>query len=367
MEQQGKSITEGKKWQQLNYSHRQKIEILSKAGHNAKVIAELVGYSRRTVERELARGKVKVRHLRPDPYASFVPTKREYVESYEYSADIAQQACDYKATAKGIPIKLGKNRYFCETLVKYIKQGYSPYSALKLIEHNPQEKTRCNLSICVKTLYNYIHSDFIPGLTICDLPEQGKERKRDYNRVRLALNNLKGRSIEERSPEIAQRKTFGHWEIDCIEGKAGTKNVLLVMSERLTRQELIFKMSCKTQDEVKKVLDGLEELYGIEKFRRIFKTLTCDNGCEFLNQSKLENSIRDGLRTTVYYCHPYAAYERGTNENLNRMIRRHIPKGSDIGNYTPTQIRKIQDHINSTPRLVLEGYPSNTRFNELTA
>jgi IS30 family transposase len=195
-------------------------------------------------------------------------------------------------------------------------------------------------------------------------PSIGKVRKRGYRPVKLALNNLKGRSIEERPPEVAQRETFGHWEIDSVEGKVGTKEVLLVFSERLTRHEFIFKLPHKTQDEVKKVLDCLEAKYGNEKFRQIFKTLTCDNGCEFLNQAKLEKSIGDGNRLTVYYCHPYSAYERGTNENINRMIRRYIPKGSDIGNYTPAQIQKIQDHINSTPRLVLEGYPSNTRFQE---
>ena len=368
MKQQEEINTKKKEWQQIKYVERQKIEALVKAGQNAEEIALIIGYSKRTVERELERGKIKVRHLRRDPYAAIIPTAREYKESYEYSAEVAQQDYDNKATGKGVQIKLGKNHYFCEVLVRHIKDGYSPYAALQLIEQNEEEKARSDLRICVKTLYNYIHKDYIPGLTAGDLPDQGRARKRGYNRVRLALNNAKGRSIEERPLEIAERTTFGHWEIDSVEGgKSGSKETLLVLSERLSRQELIFKMANKTQKEVIRILDGLEKKYGIRGFRKIFKTITCDNGSEFLNQADIEKSIGKGNRTTVYYCHPYSAYERGTNENINRMIRRHIPKGTDIGNYTRAQIRKIQDYINSTPRLVLDGYPSNTMFQQYIA
>jgi len=359
MEQQTHDSIKKRGWQQLRYIDRQKVEVLLKAKHSIQEIASIIGYSKRTIERELQQGMVTTVRTKPDEYASLIPTNRIRVERKEYSAEISQQAHDLKATAKGKQIKLGKGYAFCEKVAEHIKKGFSPYSALQLIRHSGED----DIGICFKTLYNYIDKDYIPGITNADLPEKGQGRKRGYRQVKLALNNLKGRSIEERPPEIGQRTTFGHWEIDSVEGKAGTKEALLVLSERMTRQELIFKMPAKTQDEVKKILDRLEEEYG-ERFRKIFKTLTCDNGCEFLNQSKLEKSIGEGNRFTVYYCHPYSAYERGTNENVNRMIRRHIPKGTDIGDYSPTQIRKIQDHINSTPRLVLEGYPSNTRFQE---
>jgi IS30 family transposase len=363
MEQRLKDIISPKRWQQLSYSIRQKIEVLFRARHTAKEIALLIGYSRRTVERELARGRVTLRRVRPDPYASVIPMERLYVESRSYSADVGQQFHDTRSTAKGPAVKLGKHRDFCQSVTSYIRHGYSPYSALKLLEHDTALQTPI-LRICTKTLYNYIHSGYIPGLTALDLPDRGKRRKRAYRRVRLAQNNQSGRSIEERPAEIALRTTFGHWEIDCVEGKSGTREALLVLSERMTRHELIFKLKRKTQDEVKRVLDGLERDYGIRRFRRIFRSLTCDNGCEFLNQSYLEKSVGKGNRTKVYYCHPYAAYERGTNENINRMIRRFIPKGTNIGSYSKKQIQQIQDRINSTPRLVLEGYPSNTRFKQ---
>ena len=91
-----------------------------------------------------------------------------------------------------------------------------------------------------------------------------------------------------------------------------------------------------------------------------------EDGSEFLNMNELEESIEGGKRTTIYYCHPYSAWERGTNENINKMIRRFIPKGKDIGNYTTEEIQAIEDFINSTPRKVLEGYPSNTLYQQHT-
>ena len=142
----------------------------------------------------------------------------------------------------------------------------------------------------------------------------------------------KGESIENRPQEINDRETFGHWEMDCVEGKKKTKEALLVLSERLTRQEIIIKMPDKTAASVVKALNRLERKYG-RRFPQVFKSITVDNGSEFADCAGIEKSIfgrGKRQRTTVYYCHPYSAYERGTNENINKMIRRFLPKGTDF-------------------------------------
>lgn len=87
----------------------------------------------------------------------------------------------------------------------------------------------------------------------------------------------------------------------------------------------------------------------------IFKTITVDNGTEFSDCKGMEKSIYSGNRTQVYYCHPYSSWERGSNERLNREIRRLIPKGSNIAHYTPKEIQRVQDWVNSYPREIL-GY-----------
>jgi IS30 family transposase len=340
------------KWKQISYETRQKIEALQTAKKRAAEIGEQLGYSKRTIERELAQGKVKLRDY-----------EYRYYESY--SAEVSQQAHDVKASGKGSQIKLGKDFKFAKAVSELIKKKYSPYCALEIIRQVGEIVIRISL----KTLYNYIDKGYIPEITNKSLPNGGRVEKSEYKRVRIALNNTKGTSISERPSEIEKRETFGHWEMDSVEGKQGTATALLVMSERLTRQELIFKISNKTQTEIKRVIDGLEQEMGKERFAKVFKTITCDNGCEFLSPKGIEQSIfEENLkRTKVYYCHPYSAWERGTNENINRMIRRFIPKGKDIGEYTEPEVQEIQDFINSCPRFVLEGYPYNTKYSQYAA
>lgn len=112
----------------------------------------------------------------------------------------------------------------------------------------------------------------------------------------------------------------------------GKKNdngpVLLVLSERKTREEIIIKIANKTQEPVIKAIDMLELKYK-KGFKDKFKTITVDNGSEFLDYEGIERSRLEPntKRTKVYYAHPYSSWERGTNENSNRLIRRFIPKG----------------------------------------
>lgn len=143
--------------------------------------------------------------------------------------------------------------------------------------------------------------------------------------------------------------------MDCVCGKSGTSPVLLVLTERVTRYELIFKMPDKTTHSVIRVLNRLERAYPDFKCR--FKSITVDNGSEFADYTGMIRSIHGGLRTQVFYCHPYTACERGSNENCNRIIRRWVPKGSDISKFNSSYIQQVQDWINNYPRFIL-GYES---------
>jgi IS30 family transposase len=111
-------------------------------------------------------------------------------------------------------------------------------------------------------------------------------------------------------------------------------------------------MPDKSSIEVVKVMKGLHKVYG-NKFSQIFKTITCDNGGEFA----MANFVK-GYGTEVYFAHPYSAFERGSNENQNKMIRRLYPKGTDFAKVTNKDIKSLQDFMNSYPRAILGGYSS---------
>lgn len=91
----------------------------------------------------------------------------------------------------------------------------------------------------------------------------------------------------------------------------------------------------------------------------IIVAVTIDNGPEFSDCDGMEKScIKTGNRTKVYYCHPYSAYERGSNENQNKMIRRHYPKGTNFDNLTAKDIKKLESWINNYPREMFNFYSS---------
>ena len=112
------------------------------------------------------------------------------------------------------------------------------------------------------------------------------------------------------------------------------------------------------------VLDSLEAQYG-ERFSDVFKTITVDNGTEFADCEGLEgSSLGDGQRTKLYYCHPYSSWERGTNENTNKMVRRKIPKGVNFDDMTDEDIQAVEDWINNYPRELLGFYNAGDLFRQ---
>ncbi|MCC8023624.1 MAG: IS30 family transposase, partial [Clostridiales bacterium] len=214
-------------------------------------------------------------------------------------------------------------------------------------------------SICVRTLYNYIDKGVFLNLTNKNLPIKGN-RKRTYRHIRQARPS-KGDSIEKRPSIVDKRNSFGYWEMDTVVGKQGTKKILLVLTERLTRNEIIIPLKDKTARSVVVALNSLERRYGA-MFYKMFHTITVDNGCEFTDCAGMEKScLRKGKRTKLYYCHPYSSWERGSNENQNKMIRRYFPKGFDFSNTTKSEVKQVEEWMNNYPRAKL-GYHSSSEL-----
>ena len=256
--------------------------------------------------------------------------------------------------------------------VKYgVVYGYvsKKYVSSKKTSDSSSSASSGSTKISEKTIDNYIDKGIFYGISRESLPEHG-ERKRKYDKVerKKAARAPQGESIEERPQEINDRQTFGHWEGDCVCGKKRTKETLFVLSERLTRNEIIIKMPDQTAASVVAALNKLERRFG-KKFSQIFKSITFDNGSEFMDCAGIEKSVygKDRKRTKVYYCHPYSAYERGTNENINKMIRRFLPKGTDFRKVTAAYIQRVETWINNYPREILGFETSGSLFERYVA
>jgi len=339
------NTVESRKNKHLNEKERYRIEILLKEGFKPYEIARRMDRGIRTIEREIARGSVWL-------------LNHDLTYRKEYCADVGQRIYEENSKNKGPGLKIGKDHKLAKHIEnKIIKEKYSPDAIIGEIQ---EKRLEFETKICTKTLYNYIdRGDVFLNLTNKDLPVKKEGKKRDYKKVKISHKNLKGTSIEERPLEVDNREEYGHWEMDCVVGKREGKGaVLLVLSERSIREEIIIKMPSKTQESVVAALDDLERKYG-KAFRDKFKTITVDNGSEFLDYEGIERSIRgkEDKRVKLYYAHPYSSWERGTNENINKLIRRFIPKGADIGKVSKKRIKYIEDWINSYPRRIF-GYKS---------
>ena len=177
---------------------------------------------------------------------------------------------------------------------------------------------------------------------------------------RIRLNKrILGRSIAERPAEVEERKEFGHWEIDTVIGKKSKDSVLLTITERKTRKEIILKIASKESAAVSSAISGLRKDFG-DLFSNVFKTITSDNGTEF---SDLVSSV-DNEKTEIYFAHPYTSSERGTNERHNGLIRRFIPKGKAMDSVSEKTIVYVMDWCNQLPRRILDYRTPEECFHE---
>lgn len=321
---------------------RVKIETLLDEKKSKKEIAKILGRHYTSVYREIKRGTIIQIDTNLKPYK-------------KYCADVGQRKMVEAGHNKGANLKIGNDLKTLNVVEKLIKEDrYSPYAVSVELRKNDE-----HTKLCKATIYNYIHKGIFLNLTEKDLIYNTKSKKK---REKRTLYDKTGKKvISERPKEIENRDTYGHWEMDTVySGKDKSKTALLVLSERMTREELIFKVKNRESETILKIINKLERKLGAKTFRNKFKTITSDNGTEFALHKEIERScINAGFRTTLYFCHPYCSSERGTNENTNKLIRKYIPKGEDIGKYTSTQIKEIENKINNYPRELFGGLSAN--------
>lgn len=317
----------------LTYHQRVQLETLQKQGYSRSYMAKFLGMSDRTIYYELKRGRYE--RLNGDTW-EMEPA---------YSADIAQADYKEKQSYKSRPLKLGKNWDFVAYIEQKIgKEKYSPRAALKEMQ---LEGLDFGLNVSHSTLYAWINSGYFFYIDNKSLPEGKRPRKKTGKAPQKGnYRHPLDKSINDRPREVESRQTFGHWEMDTVVGKSkGKSTCLLVLTERKTKMEIVRKMSNKTARETVRVLDQLQRAWH-GHFKDVFKTITCDNGCEFADAKGIEK----GGRTQVYYCHPYSSWERGQNENANRLVRRFIPKGQSMTRLTHKQVRYVENWMNHYPR-----------------
>ena len=334
-----------RKYKRLTHDNRIQIETLLRQGVKPYIIAKLLGFANSSIYREINRSKYT--HLNSD-----------YTTEQRYSADKGDYLAQFNRTTQGRQPKI-ENDYEFAKFVEYmiLIERKSPSAVLLYIKRN---NLHFKTHVCLSTLYNYVRKGMFLHVTEKDLWKKGKRKKKKRVVVQRKAP-LHGKSIEQR-PESANIRSFGHWELDSIIGKRAKGETLLNFTERKTRYTIIIKSKDKTALSTVRAINSLERVFG-SAFSKVFKTITCDNGVEFAATEKIENSpYTKKQRTTVYYCHPYSSWERGSNENQNGFIRRFIPKGTKMETISASKLKRVQNFINQYPRALFDGDNSENQF-----
>ena len=283
---------------------------------------------RRMIERWLLEGQSNreiARRLTKAPQTIHNEVKRDQVRQqvrqgkYEqvYSADFAQEVYDNNRKRSVKQMTLTKE--LKEKIVHYIKQKYSPEMLVKAK----------GIPVPISTIYYWIHHGQL-GLTRADMLYPRKETAKKKH----ASPNFKpaGKSIEERPESINKRENFGDFEMDTVIQTRAKNECLLTLTDRKSRCQIIRLFPDKSAFSVNQALKSILKVYQIN-------SITADNGTEFSRLSEVFDP------DDIYYAHPYSSWERGTNENHNRLIRRWLPKGSR--NATQQQVAFIENWMNN--------------------
>ena len=297
---------------QLTQEQRYQIYALLKMDHNRTEIAEVIGAHKSTVSRELCRN-CGLRGYRPK--------------------QAQRKALDRRNHGRA----------------RIMPENWEMIEAKLRLEWSPEQVSgwlhrHHAIQVSHEWIYQYILADKQAGGDLYrHLRCQKKRRKRygSYDRRGKLPNRV---SIEERPDIVEQRQRIGDWEVDTIVGK-GHHQAIVTLTERKSRFSLLSKVERRTADQVSEALIDL-----LLPVSDRLHTLTADNGKEFAEHERVAHE----LQVDFFFAHPYAAWERGANENMNGLVREYIPKKCNFASVTNVELIQIMKRLNHRPRKCLD-------------
>lgn len=296
---------------QLTREQRYQIKVLLDTDHNQREIADILGVHKSSIQRELKRNRGK-RGYRPKQAHAKALARRKRKSQAQISAET------------------------WSLVEKELREDWSP-------EQVSGRLKRSNIFVSHERIYQYVYADKRAGGALwIHLRHPKKYRKRAGGRDRRGKIPNR-RSIEERPAIVDKRSRIGDWEADLIVAK-NHKGVALTLTERKSRFTLLRTFPSK---HATPIAQGIKELL---KWDARLKTITFDNGKEFAGHEE----VASALEADCYFAHPYASWERGTNENTNGLIRQYLPKARNLKEVSMEEEVMIMDKLNLRPRKCLD-------------
>ena len=309
------------KYKRIDLQERIQIETFLGLGYTCTAIAQELGRPTSAITRELDR-----------------------LDGY-YSAIEAQHLAELRRVTQRKTRKLDANPALLAEVRGLLRKRYSPEQISRhLIEEFPDDPT---MQISHESIYTFIY--MMPrGDLRKELIASLRQKKKKRNKRGLSIER-RGKipdmvSIDERPDYILNRSVPGHWEGDLIVGKRHQSAIGSIV-ERKTRAVILVKLKAKDAESVRRAFE--KEFKSIP--RQMKKSMTYDQGHEMAEHKLFSKNTR----MKVYFCHPGSPWERGSNENMNMLIRDFFPKGTDFNKITRRELKRVQDLLNERPRKTL--------------
>lgn len=304
------------------------IQRMKEAGYQQQHIAEAIGKTASAVSRELARNCDG--------------------RSGAYTADLAgrKSALRKKEKPKALRFTVPMRAY----VVQFLTRKYSPEQIVGVALSEGRDM------VSHERIYQHVWNDKKRGGTLyTHLRTRGK-RYRKRGAAKDSRGIIIGRvDIDQRPSVVEQRKRFGDLEMDTIIGK-DHKGAILTINDRATGLLRMRKVERKEAATIAQAaIDALRP------WKHLLHTATSDNGKEFADHRRIANKLQLGF----YFAKPYRSWERGSNENLNGLIRQYIPKRTDFSTLTTEFIQYVEDELNNRPRKRFDFRSPITTFEQL--
>jgi IS30 family transposase len=274
---------------------------------------------------------------------------------FVYESIIAQEEYEKRKSKAGKREPL-KNDWLYKYVVDHLGLGWAPeqISGRLKLEH-PLIKSR---TVGMETIYRYIYDPINLDEHLWEYLPRGQKKRRKQKGRSVHKSHIEARiSISKRLSKVNKRKEFGHFEGDTVEGRRSVGDGIHTEVERMSRMFFAVKVKKINSEETIKV--QTEIFANLPESAR--KSVTLDNGRE----NHLHMRLNETLNMKTYFCHPYASYERGTNENTNGLLRRYLPKKTDFTTINQDELSEIVLEINNRPRKVLKYQTAQEVFTSL--
>ena len=316
-----------KKYKQLNYEERVTIKVCLWQKMSIRQIALKMGRSPSTISREIKRGIT--------------------IDGTYFAESTARLVRQRKLNDKR------KRKMSNPAIYNYVLEKLKDKQSPHIIQNDI--KKDIGLEIGKDAIYKYIwrfHPDWKKYLTRQKKYKYKNKKGKKQMKIENKIN------ISERCEKANKRQEFGHFEADTIFSCKGSKSALLVIVDRLTRRTKIKKLERKCAALTSSsIVFALKSEY---KSSQIY-SITYDNGCEFAGHEYVNKM----LHCKSYFCNPYHSWEKGTVENINGLIRRFLPKGTDFDTISEEYIQYIENWINNRSMKILNWKSPNEFFNSV--